>query len=130
MHPWDSQAFAEGAKAAGRDEKLIAAATNAARRIKSTHPDLPVVLSVAHLGHLIDIAPSTLRRIINRKTDPYRVFRLKKRATAKAGSAPPRAYRTICVPEPDLMRTQRWIAQNILNVIAPHAASHAFFPGR
>ncbi len=28
------------------------------------------------------------------------------------------------------MRTQRWIAQNILNVVEPHPASYAFAPGR
>jgi RNA-directed DNA polymerase len=38
--------------------------------------------------------------------------------------------RTICVPNPALMHTQRWIAQNILNAIEPHPASFAFAPGR
>ncbi|MBW6424338.1 reverse transcriptase family protein [Rhizobium sp. XQZ8] len=32
------------------------------------------------------------------------------------------------MPSPALKRVQRWIAQNILNIIDPHEASHAFAP--
>lgn len=129
-HPWDSQAFSRGARAAGRDVKIISAANDVARRIKQANPDLPVVLTLAHLGHLVDVAPGTLRRIIDRKVDPYRVFRVKKRAQPGRGAAAPRRYRTICVPFPALMRVQRWIAQTILNAVEPHPTSHAFAPGR
>jgi RNA-directed DNA polymerase len=129
-HPWDSQAFVSGARAAGRDPAVISAAETAARRIKQALPDLPVVLTLSHLGHLVDVAPDLLRRIVVRKIDPYRVFRAKKRAGPGRGAAPSRGYRTICVPDPTLMRTQRWIAQNILNPVEPHPASHAFAPGR
>ncbi|SRR6266851_3518876 len=129
-HPWNSQAFAEGARAAGRDRDIVVAAEVAARRIKRAHPDLPVILTLTHLGHLVDIAPETLRQIIDRRVDPYRVFRLKKRARPGKGGAPPRRYRTICVPDPPLMRAQRWIAQNILNAVEPHPASFAFAPRR
>jgi RNA-directed DNA polymerase len=129
-HPWDSQDFVNGARAAGRDPAVIQAAEVAARQIKQALPDLPVVLTLSHLGHLVDVVPDLLRRIIVRKIDPYRVFRVKKRARPGRGGAPSRRYRTICVPDPTLMRAQRWIAQNILNLVRPHAASHAFAPGR
>ena len=129
-HPWDSQVFATGARAAGRDPGVIRAANLAAGKIKQVNPDLPVVLTLPHLGQLVDVAPETLSAIVARKVDPYRVFRVKKRARPGNGAAAPRRYRTICVPDPALMQTQRWIAQNILNAVEPHPASHAFAPGR
>jgi RNA-directed DNA polymerase len=126
-HPWDSQHFAAGAKAAGRDSKVVAAAQAAALKIKRRNSDLPVILSQAHLAHLADINLDMLRNVVARRDDPYRVFRVKKRA-APGGVAAPRRYRTICVPAPGLMRAQRWIAQNILNLASPHPASFAFQP--
>lgn len=129
-HPWSSQHFREGAKAAGRSEEVIAAAEIAAAAIKRIHPDLPVVLTLHHLGQLANVSANSLQRVAFRKEDAYRVFRVKKRGSPGGGAAPPRRYRTICVPEPRLMRVQRWIAQNILNAIAPHRASFAFSPNR
>ena len=130
QHPWSSQSFREGALAAARPKKMIEAAEIAATLIKRRHPDLPVVLTIQHFAHLCDVSIELLQNVIFRKEDCYRVFRVKKRSTSKSGAAPPRRYRTICVPEPGLMRAQRWIAQNILNCIEPHAASFAFFPKR
>jgi RNA-directed DNA polymerase len=127
-HPWDSQQFAEGARAAGRDAKLIAAAQSAALRIKRANPDLPVIFSLAHLAHLADSNLDMLTEVVARRVDPYRVFRVKKRASSMKVAAAPRRYRTICVPNPGLMRVQRWIAQNILNAVPPHPASYAFQP--
>lgn len=129
-HPWSSQRFRDGARGAGRGKGTIAAAEIAAAAIKHTHPDLPVVLTLHHLGHLAGVSVDTLQRVAFRKEDAYRVFRVKKRGTPGGGAAPPRRYRTICVPEPGLMRVQRWMAQNILNIIEPHRASFAFFPNR
>jgi RNA-directed DNA polymerase len=71
-HPWDSQAFAEGARAAGRSGRIYEAARIAAGRIKEKNSDLPVVLTLSHLAHLIDVSPVELRRIIDRKSDPCR----------------------------------------------------------
>jgi RNA-directed DNA polymerase len=129
-HPWDPHLFAQGARAAGRDATFIQAANDAATKIKAVHPDLPVVLSLSHLAHLVGVPASTLHDIVDRRSEPYRIFRLKKRSPPRPGAAPNRAYRTILVPSPTLMRTHRWIAQNILNTAAPHPASFAFAPGR
>jgi len=128
-HPWDSQTFREGAKAEGRDDQTIAAALAAASAIKAVHPDLPVIFSLTHLAHLAGVKGSILRTIVTRRTDPYRVFRLKKQNKGARGAAS-RGHRTICVPSPALMSTQRWIARNILNVVDPHATSFAFAPRR
>lgn len=129
-HPWSSQRFLEGARAAGRSEDVIAASKVAAASIKGIHPDLPVVLTLHHLAHLAGVAVDVLQQTIFRKEDPYRVFRVKKRGVPNSVPAPSRRYRTICVPEPRIMRAQRWIAQNILNVIEPHPSSYAFAPKR
>jgi RNA-directed DNA polymerase len=45
------------------------------------------------------------------------------------GVAPSRRYRTICIPDPTLLRVQRWIAQNILSMGKVHEASTAYAPG-
>src|SRR5437667_11965933 len=129
-HPWSSQQFAEGARSADRLAQVIAAANAAAHAVKTAHPDLPVILTLSHLAHLADVSPRNLRGIIRRDGDPYRVFRVKKRAAPGRSAAAPRRYRTICVPNPELMRLQRWIAQNVLNVADPHPCSFAFAPGR
>ena len=128
-HSWDSQHFLEGARLAGRSSQFITASNAAALAIKRINADLPVILTLSHLAHLVDVSPHTLTNIIRRYDDPYRVFRIKKRAAGKSAAAP-RRYRTICVPAPDLMMLQRWIAQNILNVVEPHPCSFAFAPGR
>lgn len=127
-HPWSSQRFEAGARAAGASDEVIEAAKAAAARIKSVHADLPVVFSLNHLAQLTDISLLALQSIVDGVDDPYRVFRVKKRARPNQ-PAPARRYRTICVPNPILMRVQRWITQNILCVVQPHPASFAFFPG-
>src|SRR5260370_25451137 len=129
-HPWSSQQFIEGARSAGLSAQVIAAANTAARAVKTAHPDFPVILTLSHLAHLADVSSRRLRDIVKRYDDPYRVFRVKKRAGHGRSAAAPRRYRTICVPDPELMRLQRWIAQNILNVAHPHPCSFAFAPGR
>lgn len=130
VHPWDPQTFIAGARRAGRSEVTIQACQAAALAIKRTHPDLPVILTLNHLAHLADVNADFLQEIAHRKTDPYRVFRVKKRGVANLVPAQPRRYRTICVPEPRLMRVQRWIAQNILQVTPSHRASFAFTKNR
>lgn len=125
-HPWDPQTFIAGARSAGRDAATIQACQAAAVAIRRTHPDLPVIFTLNHLAHLADVNADFLQEVAHRKIDAYRVFRVKKRGVADVVPAPPRRYRTICVPEPRLMRVQRWIAQNILQVTPSHQASFAF----
>lgn len=129
-HPWSSQSFTAAARSAGRSAEMIAAAEAIADAIKRVDPDLPVIFTLQHLAHLIDVRAEDLQRVAFRQVDAYRVFRVKKRGISEKHSAPARKQRTICVPYPFLMKTQRWIAQNILNVISPHSASFAFAPNR
>lgn len=127
-HEWDPQQFKAGAIAAGLPPEAVEGAIATASAIKGVHPDLPVVFTLGHLAHLADVSLGQLDVVVRRRVDPYKVFRVKKRGTPRAGNAPPRRYRTICVPDPGVMRVQRWIAQNILNVVTPHPASFAFAP--
>jgi RNA-directed DNA polymerase len=129
-HPWSPQHFRQGARAAGRPDSVIAAAESAATAIKRVHPDLPVVLTLHHLAHLAGASADSLQQVAFRKEDAYRVFRVKKRGSPNTSPAPPRHYRTICVPAPFLMRAQRWIAQHVLNPVEPHPSSFAFAPKR
>jgi RNA-directed DNA polymerase len=127
LHPWSPQPFAAGERQRGRSEETIAATAAAARAVKQRHVDLPVIFSLSHLAHLVGIAPAMVRAYATRRRfpEPYRIFRLKKRPTPTS-NAPFRSFRMICVPEPDLMRLQRWIAQNILGKTTPHPASFAY----
>ncbi len=109
---------------------MIASAESIAAAIKRVHPDLPVVLTLHHLAHLSGVSAQDLQEVTFRKVDAYRIFRVKKRGVSGVSPAPPRRYRTICVPHPFLMQTQRWIAQNLLNPIDPDPASFAFAPKR
>ena len=131
-HPWSPQQFSSGAERAGRPSAVIANAGIAAATTKSRDPDLPVILTLGHLAHLTDTPFLKVTAYARRSTpDPYRVFRLKKRSKLGRG-APARSHRTICVPEPTLMRLQRWIAQNLFrtDAAAPHPASFAYYRDR
>jgi len=130
-HPWSPQHFAAGARAANRPQAVIDAAAAAAIKIKDRDSDLPVILTLGHLSHLAGVPHAKTLALATRRTDSpaYRVFQLKKRPFGRASG---RAFRTICVPEPDLMRLQRWINQNILATrrAAPHPASFAYYADR
>ncbi|KZK93368.1 Reverse transcriptase (RNA-dependent DNA polymerase) [Pseudovibrio sp. Ad5] len=128
-HPWDSQNFVRGARASGRDLDTISAAVSIAKAIKQVSPNLPVIFSLSHLAHLVDVSPKDLRPIVDRMSDPYRHFRLRKKSGGNGSKAPKRRFRDIYAPQPHILRTQRWIAQNILNLIQPHPSSFGFAPG-
>jgi len=112
LHPWDSQQFRTGAKAAGRSQETVKAAITIARDIKRANSDLLVVLTLHHFSHLCDVSAEFLQDIIFRKVEAYRTFRLQKRGKPNALPRPARRFRTICVPDPLLMQAQRWIVDS------------------
>ena len=81
---------------------------------------LPAVLTLKHLCLHADVGYGVLRKIVSRRHDPYRTFRVRKRAGG---------YRRICVPEPGLLRVQRWLARHVLRARGSHPASYAYAPG-
>jgi hypothetical protein len=131
-HVWDPQQFSAGAKSLDRALEAVENSVAAGNRIKRRDPDLPVILTLAHLAHLTNTPYLKVTAYARRATSEiYRVFQLRKRPKPNTGG-PHRAHRTICVPEPTLMRLQRWIAQNLLrtDAAAPHAASFAYYRDR
>lgn len=130
-HQWSPRSFADQARKLGRPNETISAALSAAKAVKDRDADLPVVLTLSHLAYLAGLDPGTTRAYAARSwsIEPYRVFKLKKRPKPNS-QAPSRGFREICVPEPDLMRLQRWIAQNILSKTIPHPCSFAFHRDR
>lgn len=129
INSWDPQQFSKGARAAGRADAVIANSLTAGLHIRLRDRGLPVILTLPHLAHLTDTPHRKLATYAKRKTaEPYRVFKLRKRQQR----GPNRSHRTICVPEPTLMRVQRWIAQNLLQTMAaaPHPASYAYYRGK
>ncbi len=128
MNSWNSQHFQEEATARGRPKWVIDNALWHANRIRAVNQDQAVVFTLEHLARCVKLDVNFLEAVAARVLDPYRSFLLKKRN--KPGStAPARRYRTICVPSPDLARTQRWIHCNILQHAIPHAASCAYGRG-
>lgn len=128
MTLWDSQDFVSGAREAGRSQETIDAALGHADAILAASPDLPIVFTLNHLAQASGVAHKFLLDVASRSEDPYRDFIVKKRAGSME-TAPTRRYRTICIPNPELMKVQRWIQKNILAVPAPHSASAAYSNG-
>ncbi len=122
---WDSQTFIAGARSANVDPAIISAALGHANAIRSVSTDLPVVFTLAHLAHLSGVSQRYLVEVAGRGIDPYRDYIARKRQ-APSDSAVSRRYRTICMPDPELKKVQRWLQQNMLSKIRPHAASTAY----
>ena len=125
MNSWRPQQYRREAIDGGADHTTVECAVRTGALTVAKHGDRPPVLSLGHLAHMVDVPYAFLRRVISRSEfDPYRLFRIHKRVTT--GS---RRYRIICVPDPQLLRTQSWIARNILRTATPHLASTAFAQG-
>ncbi len=104
---------------------MVAHALGAAEIIRSVNAEATPVFTLRHLAHEADANYGLLRLIVRRSIkDPYRVFRVRKRPSYPGE----KRFRVIAVPEPHLLRTQRWITRNILAAVRPHSASVAFSP--
>lgn len=126
MTSWDSQHYLSSGLAAGIDAGLLARVDATARRTLAVNPNATVIVSLGHLASLCDVPYGYLRRVISRDAtlEPYRVFTL-----ARGGDNTTRRPRTICAPEPLLLRAQRWIHTNVLQHAKAHAASAAYAKG-
>src|SRR5438067_1078747 len=111
MSPWRSQQFRRLAREAGADPNVVANAIATAEHTVAVNPALSPLFTLRHLAHLTGADYGVLRAIAARANDdPYRVFRIRKRP-AYDGE---KRFRIIAVPNPSLLRTQRWITQRIL----------------
>lgn len=123
MHKWCPQQFRKNGNNKGIDPSIVENAIQHARLVTEINPKLPPIFSLKHLAHLTGVDYALLRSSVERKSpEPYKVFRLnKKRINTRRNS-----YRIICVPDDFLMKTQRWITQNILKHCVTHSASKAY----
>ena len=107
----------------GIDESVLNNAVATIERIRATNPLVMPVLTLRHLGHLAEIPFSILRGLVARRIlGAYKSFNLKKRVPGRRG------MRKISVPNPILMKLQRWIVENILQHTQAHDSSYAFHP--
>lgn len=128
MSNWRSQHYLSNAKKEKIDQDVLNAAVQTGNIIVRKNPQVQPVFTLRHLAYLTDCDYGLLRTIISRSIqDPYRVFRIHKRPNLNGASR----FRTICVPNPQLLIVQRWLANNVLNHAKSlnHAASKAFAPG-
>ena len=125
MNRWRPQQFRNAAIHSGADPHVADNAVRTGAITIAHHPDRPPIFSLRHLSHLSGSPYGLLRSVVSRNgDDPYHLFRVRKHARP-ANSR----YRTICVPQPFLMRTQSWIAQFVLQTASTHHASTGFSKG-
>jgi len=123
MPSWRSQLYRKQARKAGADPAVIANAIATAEVTLAVNPALSPVLTLRHLAHEAGVDYGLLRGIVTRANEsPYRIFRIRKRPSYPGEER----FRVIAVPNPGLLRTQRWITQRILAHAKPHAASVAY----
>ncbi len=117
MSTWPPSSYFKAGQKAGYDSAFLNSLVSEGNRLLSL--GVPVLFSAAHLAKMTDAPFPFINEIISRKKDPYRIFTIKKRSGGK---------RTICVPHPPLLNTQRWIHRNILLSCAHlvHASSTAY----
>ena len=126
MARWRPQLFRRKGIEASIPEKVLSNALAVAKVTTDVKSTLPPVFSLRHLAHLVDVDYGLLRSIVTRKNqNPYRLFRIRRRPSQNGE----RRFRVIAVPSPGLLKTQRWITQNILSEVTPHSASVAFSQG-
>lgn len=114
---WSSQRYIAKGLAEGRDPKLLKTAVSEIERSVYGNPPLPAVLTLAHLAKRCSVDYLKLRRIVARAEINYSYFRIRKRSGG---------HRLISVPEPELLRVQRWIHSHILSKANSHPACFSF----
>lgn len=126
MSWWSPQQFRLTGIEAGVDPATIENAIKAAQAIHRKNPELPPVFTLRHLADICAVDYGFLRAVVSRANEnPYRIFRIRKRPSSDGKVS----FRVISVPHPQLMKIQRWIAQNILSKTRTHYASKAFSKG-
>lgn len=124
MEPWRSQHFKKFALEQGGDPETVDAAVAVGRLLQSKSPASQPIFSLKHLATNAEVKYKSLRDVVERRSpEKYRVFKIQKRSLPVGSS---KRYRMICVPDPQLMKAQRWIVHNILAEARTHDASVAY----
>jgi RNA-directed DNA polymerase len=117
---WSSQQYVETGIELGLPEGLLECAVDQIERVIDPAPHPPAILSLKHLATRAEVPYPSLRRFVARKENAYRHFPIRKRAGG---------VRIISIPEPDLMKVQRWLSKFVLSCVPVHSSSYAFYPG-
>ncbi|MEZ2348087.1 reverse transcriptase family protein [Terriglobus sp. RCC_193] len=117
---WSSQLYTKLGKSQGISDEILEAAVQQIEAVIEPIPHPPALLTLKHFATRADVSYSSLRRFVSHDQKAYRHFYIRKRA----GGA-----RLIFVPEPELLKAQRWITEHLLNLIQVHRRSFAFSPG-
>jgi RNA-directed DNA polymerase len=127
MENWRPQHYLATGRSLRIAPDVLRAAVQTAKAVVCVNPRLQPVLTLRHLAYLTDCDYGYLRAVIGRGIEnPYRVFTIHKRP-GPGGNA---RFRTICAPDTQLLKVQRWLATNVLNhaTSVVHCASKAFAP--
>jgi RNA-directed DNA polymerase len=127
MVNWRSQQFISTGRQQGVTEPILQAAVRIAHRIQAANKDLPPLFTLRHLAHEVDVPYQALREVVSRNhnSDPYRVFKLRKKNVGHNSQR----FRVIGVPNPALLKCQRWVHSKILRHGRLHEASGAYSKG-
>ncbi|WP_410812821.1 reverse transcriptase family protein [Micromonospora sp. 067-2] len=106
-------------RAEGKPEALLDAALAQAYAVEAN--GLAAVLTLNHLAVRTGVSYNYLRGIVSRTFDPYADLVIERRNGRK--------MRPISVPDPPLMRVQRWILHRIASRIPVHTDSYAYQAG-
>ena len=126
MQEWDPQRYRRRGQQLGVDPEILRHAIVTGEQTIAVHAALPPIFTLRHLAHLTSVDYGFLRewsRVILKTLAKY------------SGSPNPRIERTHaalgvnCIPSPDLLQVQRWIARRILALGQPHRASFAYAKG-
>lgn len=124
MSPWRPQQYRTDALAANGDPEIVDNAVRTGQLLQDKTGDATPVFTLRHLAHESGVRYGFLRDVVERSIDePYRLFRIRKKSKPNDKEV---RYRIICAPSRTLLKTQRWIHDNILLAGHPHAASVAF----
>jgi hypothetical protein len=126
MNVWRPHTYRRSGEQRGIDETVLDNAIAVGQAIVAVNRSLPPVFSLRHLAYLADVDYGFIRAVVSRELpDPYKVFRIRKRSAPNGA----KRFRIICVPDPELMRVQRWITTRILSKGVAHPASTAYSKG-
>ena len=116
---WSAQHYVAVGKDLGCSKDLLDNAVEQIESVIDHPPHPPSLLTLRHLAIRAEVPRESLRRFVARDPEAYRSFAVRKRS----GGA-----RIIHVPEPQLLKVQRWLAKHLLSNIPVHQRSFAFAP--
>lgn len=116
---WSSQQYVALGSELGCSQELLERAVDQIESVIDPSPHPPALLTLGHLALRSEVSHASLRRFVAHDPDAYRSFGIRKRSGG---------VRIIHVPEPQLLKVQRWLARHILNKVQVHQRSFAFAP--